>query len=119
VEIIEMKEVAFKDFAKLARERGHTIESLANRFRRKIENPSEFFDRLMTCRHRGEDRSAVVIPYSSVLAFYTEELHYFGDLHVKYRRCACGCGAPVFDRKKWAGPACKKRSQRNAEREAA
>jgi hypothetical protein len=48
-----MKEVAFKDFAKLARERGYTIESLADRFRRKIENPSEFFDRLMTCRHRG------------------------------------------------------------------
>jgi hypothetical protein len=112
-------EVTFKDFAAVARKRGHTAESLADRFRGKIENASEFFERVMTYRYHREDRSGVVVPYRSVIEFYLEELHYFGDSHKKHRRCACGCGAPVFDRKKWASPACKKRIQRNGERRAA
>jgi hypothetical protein len=111
--------ITFKDFATVAKKRGHTAESLADRFRGKIENPSEFFEGVMICRHKGEDRSWVVIPYQSVLEFYNEELHYFGDAHEKHRRCACGCDAPVFDRKKWAAPACKKRIQRNGESRAA
>jgi hypothetical protein len=114
-----MREVTFKDFATVARKRGHTAESLAERFRGKIENPSEFFERVMSCRYHGEDRSDVVIPYRSVLEFYNEELHYFRDSNTKHRQCACGCGLPVFDRKKWASPACKKRIQRNGERRAA
>jgi hypothetical protein len=114
-----MEQVTFKDFAAVAKKRGHTAESLANRFRGKIENSSEFFERVMTCKYKGEDRSWVVIPYRSVIEFYNEELHYFGDSHAKHRRCACGCGAPVFDRKKWASSACKKRIQRNSERQAA
>ena len=51
--------------------------------------------------------------------FYNEELHYFQDTNQKHKQCACGCGQPVFDRKKWASPACKKRIQRNGERNAA
>ena len=112
-------EITFKDFATLARNRGHTAESVAERFRGKIEEPREFFERVMTCKYKHEDRSYVVIPYRSVIEFYLEELHYFGDSHAQHRRCACGCGAPVFDRKKWASPACKKRIQRNGERRAA
>lgn len=107
-------EITFRDFAKLATERGHTVESLAERFRGKIENPSEFFERVMSCKYHGEDRSSVVIPYRSVLDFYREELHYFADSHEKHRRCACGCGLPVFDKKKWASPACRKRTQRQS-----
>jgi hypothetical protein len=114
-----MREVTFKDFAAVAKKRGHTVESLADRFRGKIENPSEFFERVMTCKYKGEDRSDVVIPYQSVLEFYSQELHYFQDSNAKHRQCACGCGAPVFDRKKWASAACKKRIQRNGERQAA
>jgi hypothetical protein len=114
-----VNEIPFGNFVKLAKSRGHTVESLADRFRGKIENPSEFFERVMTCKYKGEDRSDVVIPYRSVLDFYSQELHYFGDSQAKHRRCACGCGAPVFDRKKWASSACKKRIQRNEERQAA
>src|SRR5262245_28213272 len=66
----------------------------------------------MTCSYRGEDRSYMLIPYRSVLAFYAEDLRYFGNTHAKHKRCACGCGAPVFDREKWASSACKKRIQR-------
>jgi hypothetical protein len=104
--------ITFKDFATVAKKRGHTAESLEDRFRGKIENPSEFFERVMTCRYHGEDRSSVVIPYGSVIEFYSQELHYFGDSHEKHRRCACGCGAPVFDRKKWALPGCRQKIAR-------
>jgi len=112
-------ELTFKDFANLAKRRGHGSESLAERFRGKIEGASEFFERVMTCRYKAEERSGVVIPYRSAIEFYRTELHYFGDSHEEHRRCACGCGAPVFDRKKWALPACKKRMQRNPESRAA
>ena len=111
------REITFKDFATVARERGHTVESLADRFRGKIENASDFFERVMTCKYKGEDRSDVIIPYRSVLEFYSQELQYFQDSTQKHRQCACGCGLPVFDRKKWASPACKKRVQRSGEPE--
>ena len=58
----------------------------------------------MTCRYHGEDRSDVVIPYRSVPEFHNEELHYFRDSNQKHRQCACGCGFPVFDCKKWGLP---------------
>jgi hypothetical protein len=43
-----MREITVKDFATLAKKRGHTAESLADRFRGKIENPSEdpFFEKI-------------------------------------------------------------------------
>jgi hypothetical protein len=117
--IMAYPEITYKDFAPLARNRGQTAESLAERFRGMIEEPREFFELIMTCKYKHEDRSYVVIPYRSVIEFYLEELHYFGESHAKHKRCACGCGAPVFDRKKWASSACKKRIQRAAERQAA
>jgi hypothetical protein len=105
-------EVTFRDFAVVARKRGHTAESLADRFRGKIENASEFFERLMSCRYKGEDRSSVVIPYRSALEFYNQELHYFRDSNQKHRQCACGCGAPVFNRKKWASSSCRHKTEK-------
>ena len=55
----------------------------------------------MAGKYKHEDRSAVVIPYRSVIEFYNRECHFFKDSHVEHRVCACGCGQPVFDRKKW------------------
>jgi hypothetical protein len=104
--------MTFKDFATLARNRGHSAESLAELFRGKIEEPREFFARVMACRWKGEDRSDVVIPYGSVIVFYQAELHYFSDSNAKHKKCACGCGLPVFDRKKWATPGCRQRVAR-------
>ena len=58
-------EVTFKDFASLARRRGHSQRMLAHRFKGEIDNPAEFVHRLMEGKC-GD----VVIPYRSVLAFY-------------------------------------------------
>jgi hypothetical protein len=107
-----MREVRFADFAKLAAKRGHSVESLANRFRGKIENPSEFLERVMSCKYKNEDRSDVVVPYGSLIEFYSQELHYFQDSKVEHKPCACGCGQPVFDRKKWASPGCRQKIAR-------
>jgi hypothetical protein len=74
-----MKQVTFKDFSILARELGWTVEMLAERFQETIERPREFFERVLSCRWKApdgryEDRSSVVIPYRSVLQFYSTEL---------------------------------------------
>ena len=70
------KEVTFKDFAKLMQKRRRTLEDLVGMFRGKIEDPREFFVRVLSCKYKHEDRSFSVIPYGSVIAFYYQELHY-------------------------------------------
>ena len=45
-------------------------------FRGKIEDPREFFERVMSGRWHDEDRSGVVIPYRCVIEFYQRELGY-------------------------------------------
>ena len=107
-----MMEITFKDFMQVAKRRGHTPESLAALFRGKIEEPREFFERVLSCKWKGEDRSNVIIPYRSVIDFHNQEARYFTDSNDRHRTCACGCGLPVFDRKKWAGAACRKKVQR-------
>jgi hypothetical protein len=66
-----MKEVSFAEFARLAHNRGHSVESLASRFKGKIANASEFFERVMTCKYKNKDCSDVVVPYGSVIDFYS------------------------------------------------
>jgi hypothetical protein len=102
-----MIEVTFSDFAKLATKRKLTSECLAQRFAGKIDRPGEFFDRVFKERY-----AAVVIPYRSVLAFYSSELQCHQDAVGRVRVCACGCEQPVFDRQKWASPRCRQRAAR-------
>jgi hypothetical protein len=106
-ETTTMREVTFGDFAKLATRRGLTAECLAERFTDKIERPSEFSHRVFQGQY-----AAVVIPYRSVLAFYIAELDCHQDSTGKHNVCACGCGQPIFDRKKWASSACRQKVAR-------
>ncbi len=104
-------EVSFKDFGALAKRRGWTAEFLAEEFRGKIEEPSEFFHRVLSCKYKGEDRSLVVIPYRSVLEFYRKELSpLIAEGNV--RLCECKCGRRVHGRKSYASVACRKRMER-------
>ena len=100
--------ITYRQFTEMARRRNLTVQSLAKRFRGRIENPLEFFTRVLS------DKSpASLIPYRSVLEFY--DVMSAPVVPALARAvCACGCGAPVFDRKKWATPGCKKRVQRRA-----
>jgi hypothetical protein len=93
--------------------RKHNVDELVQLFRGKIDDPRDFFERVISCRHHGEDRGGVVIPYRSVVEFYNHELHFFKDTAGKHQRlCVCGCGKPVFGQHKYASEACRKRRQR-------
>ncbi len=100
--------VTFKDFAVLAKRRGWTPEFLAEEFRGKIEEPSEFFHRVLSCKYKGEDRSWVVIPYLSVLEFYNRELSPL-IVEGEVRLCECKCGRRVHGKKRYASAACRKK----------
>jgi len=105
------REVTFRDFAALAKRKGWTAEFLVEEFRGKIEEPSEFFHRVLSCKYKGEDRSWVVIPYRSVLEFYHKELSpLIAEGNV--RLCECKCGRRVHGRKSYASVACRKRMER-------
>ena len=97
--------VTFRQFAALARQRNLTAQSLADRFRGRIDKPLEFFTRVLS----GKSPESV-IPYRSLLEFY------FATMAAEPQEvrpfCACGCGAPVFDRKKWASPGCRTKATR-------
>ena len=73
-------EITFKEFRALMEKRKRTVDDLVDLFRGKIEEPREFFERVMSCgvklNGRYEDRSDVVIPYRSVIEFYQRELGY-------------------------------------------
>lgn len=107
-----MNEVTFGEFRRLAERKHWTPEYLAKKFAGRIEQPSEFFHRVME-----EKRAHRLIPYRSVAAFYAQELGGFQIKIGNNRACACGCGAPVFDRQKWASPGCQKRIARQKVRD--
>ncbi|MBI4523709.1 MAG: hypothetical protein HY695_07850 [Deltaproteobacteria bacterium] len=75
-------EITFKDFQCLMQRRKRSVDDLVDIFRGKIEDPREFFERVMSCQWRNpqtrrlEDRSDCVIPYRSVIEFYQRELGY-------------------------------------------
>jgi hypothetical protein len=99
---LKIQPITFGQFAAFARRRGMTVGELAKRFHNRIERPAEFFNRVLSPHH-----SANVIPYKSVIEFFlATEAANAGPA------CACGCGRPVFDRKKWATSGCKKKAAR-------
>src|SRR5262249_18635001 len=86
-----MRLVTYREFSRLGKKRGWTVEMLAELFKGKIghddragyfhESLKNYFERILTCRwlnpetRRTEDRSNVVIAYRSVIEFYERELH--------------------------------------------
>ena len=103
--------VTYADFARLARQRGWTAASLAERFRGKIEEPRAFFERVFGLSANGGELSGSVIPYQSVLEFYQREAA-AAIAGGKAGSCECGCGKPVYGRKRLASDACRKRQER-------
>ena len=100
-------EVTYAQFAKLAQQRHWTVEALAARFRGKIEEPREFFSRVL-----NSSNSAALVPYRSVIEFYESNINISPAQPSAHKVCACGCRQEVFDRKRWALPGCRKRVAR-------
>jgi hypothetical protein len=98
--------VTYGQFAALAKAQGWTAQFLAEKFRGSLEKPAEFFHRVLDPKN-GD----LVIPYRSVMDFYRASVQSAaGDPAVK--RCACGCGRPLFGRKRSASGACRVRMHR-------
>lgn len=80
-----MEEITFRQFAALMGKRKRTVDGLVEFHRGKIDDPRDFFERVMSCQHRNpetrryEDRGDVVIPYASVVAFYQKERHFYEE----------------------------------------
>jgi len=111
----QVNEVTFEQFKAVMEQRNHDVDELTLLFRDKIDNPGDFFKRVMSCKSRNLDveRSNVVIPYRSVIDYYRQELHYLKEAAKKSQRlCDCGCGKPVFGQYKFASETCRKRPQR-------
>ena len=98
-------EVTYSDFAKLAHQRHWTIESHAARFRGKIDEPREFFSRVLKAS------GAALLPYRSVIDFYEAGLNIF-PRSPQLTTVRLGCKQEVLDRKKWALAGCRKRVAR-------
>src|SRR5262245_58155664 len=89
-----MREVIFKDFAKLMTKRRRTVDDLVDIFRGKLDDSRNFFERVMSCQWRKpetgrfEDRGDVVIPYKSVIEFYLKETQYLKHSEEEQERLA-------------------------------
>jgi hypothetical protein len=79
-------------------------ESLAALFRGKIDEPREFFERVMSSKHNCEDRSDLIIPYRSVIGFYRQEENYLADLRSQHNTGACVAGARYLIGRNGRGP---------------
>lgn len=102
-----IQDITYAQFAKLAQRRHWTVEPLSARFRGKIDEPREFFTQVLKASN-----SAAVIPYRSVIQFYTDSETVKPAAVSGHPLCACGCKQEVFDRQKWARPGCRKRVAR-------
>ena len=102
-----VREITCSEFAKLAQQRHWTVESLAARFRGKIDEPREFFTRVLKASN-----AAALVPYRSVIEFYEAGVNVSAAVPSAHKLCACGCKQEVFDRKRWALPGCRKRVER-------
>ena len=88
--------ITYRDFSRLAKKRGWTVEMLVELFKGKtgIEDRSDgfheplanYFERVLTCHWINPE----TIPYASIIGFYMRELH-AGDPG-KAKLCICGCG---------------------------
>lgn len=88
------QEITFKEFSKLMVKRKRNVDDLVDIFRGKLDDPRNFFDRVMSCQWRNpdtsryEDRSDVVIPYRSVIEFYRQEIAHLKDSEEEENRRA-------------------------------
>jgi len=99
------RKITFKDFAALAKRKGWKPESLAVKFRGKVDGPSEFFHRVLGGKH-GD----VVIPFHTVLDFYHKEQSPL--IQDEAVMCACGCQKPVSGHKRYFSNYCRLRAYR-------
>jgi hypothetical protein len=112
--------VTFKAFRGLALRSGWTPDAVAALLAARgangwsgprsspyYEAPGAYLHRVLRRGHTIDDD--VVIPYRSLIALYVEATTP-GVVGDDVRRCACGCGSPVYGRHQYAAAACRNRA---------
>jgi hypothetical protein len=101
--------ITFAQVRALAITQGLTIRDLVEQFQEEVERPREVFTRVWDTR-MGE----VVMPYWAVIQWFQKATAPILASHTD-RACACGCGAKVSGRRKWASAACRQRVYRQSQ----
>jgi hypothetical protein len=100
--------ITFAQVRALAMHQGLTLRDLVEQFQEDVERPREVFTRVWD-RRLGD----VVIPYWAVIQWYQKATAPVLALGGE-PTCACGCGARVWGREKWARPGCRMRVYRQS-----
>jgi hypothetical protein len=100
--------ITFGQVRELAAKQGMTVRDLVAQFQEDVERPREVFMRVWDRR-----LDAVVMPYRAVIAWYQQAIAPM-LAQEEEPACACGCGAMVRRRKKWASPGCRQRAYRRS-----
>jgi hypothetical protein len=110
--------VSFRDFRVIAAREGWTVDSILDHVGRGTfggpaaspfyEPPTAYLARVLRKGHAVDDDH--VIPYRCLIALYVEATRLPKARPIPLRRCACGCGSPVFGRR-YAAESCRTRGR--------
>jgi hypothetical protein len=103
-------------FRQASTQRRWTFRWLLEQVKDEIDKPTDTVRRILhgTLVNGKHDMLAdVVIPYRCLIQLYQRATQ-SKPAHAGEKACACGCGAKVRGKKKWATPGCRKRVQRRS-----
>jgi hypothetical protein len=100
--------ITFEQVRALAMKQALSMRDLVEQFQDDVERPREVFTRVWDKRLGG-----VVMPYWAVIQWYEKATAPVLSLAGE-PTCACGCGARVWGRRKWARAGCRMRVYRQS-----
>jgi hypothetical protein len=112
-----MQGVSFREFRKVAKERGWTLAWLAAQCKAELDRPTDTIRRVLEgaiVDGKKDDMANVGLPYACLIELYQRATQPT-PARADEKACACDCGGKVFGRHKWASPDCRKRVQRRAQ----
>jgi hypothetical protein len=101
--------ITFAQVRALAMKQGLILRDLVAQFQEEVEHAREVFARVW-----GKRLGGVVMPYWAVIQWYQKATAPVLASPTG-RACACGCGAKVTGRRKWASAACRQRAYRQSQ----
>jgi hypothetical protein len=108
--------ITFSQFRQVAKQRWRSNEWFTEHVKGEIDRPSDTLRRILhgaVVDGKQHLLADVVISYRCLIELYQgatlPKLALVGE-----KACACGCGAKVTGKRKWARPGCRKRVQRGS-----
>ena len=116
--------VTFREFRMIAARESWTVESILDAVGRGTfggpasayfyEPPNAYLGRVLRKGHAADDDH--VIPYRCLITLYVQATRLAKATARPLRRCACGCGSPVFARRLYAAASCRIRARQRSEK---